>query len=139
MICSYISKDWEEFNLKENTEDYDIEGIRDVLGKFVDNAYSYKLVRNGKNLAIFGWLQTGKDIYYAYLLPSKEIDSNGLFVARAMKKFLNNFIKAMTPSEIYTYSLETESLDRWRKFIGFEKFDKQILNNKEYFTWKYKF
>ena len=48
MIEPYIEKDWKYFDIKKDTEDFSVKELEEALKEYLNNIYSYKLIKDNK-------------------------------------------------------------------------------------------
>lgn len=98
----------------------------------------YKIEKDKKILTLFGCIEYLKDHYFVFIVPTVYTKTYGFYIARNIKKILNDFVRNRNASRIGTESLDDKVMNRWHEWLGFkcEGIKENYIGNRNYKIWR---
>jgi len=92
------------------------------------------LTKDGEIMCILGYFKYWGDNYKSFLIISKKFD---YIYARTARKLLYGLFNQLGACRIETESPDIPMLNRWHKFLGYEKEGTKVkfMENKDYNVW----
>lgn len=107
-------------------------------------------IHNGKGIQAFVVTDTGERISYmslyntggtdwaGFLIPCKGLKNYKFSAARLIKDVFDDVLREIIWTSVHTISKSDRIIDRWMYFLGFRRYEKVIITDREedFYLWR---
>ena len=103
-----------------------------------DNIYAVK--KDGNILCLIGYNEYIRGHFSIFITPTPYLFKYKNSCSRTIKKFLIDSVKEQKPLRVETESFDSDYLDIWHEWLGFEKegVKKNYIGKRDYIMWRLK-